>query len=142
MIALDCNILVQLAFENHPEHAKTVAKVEFEVGRGEMLVFPPLTAAEFLHVATDQRRINPPLTMLEALAWLKEFIELPSVGVIHSNDASLNRTIEWMEHHKLGRKRILDTELAAIAHANGANRLLTSNPADFAIFKAIEVVSP
>ena len=34
MIGLDCNILVQLAFADHPANAKTVAAVQAEIGRG------------------------------------------------------------------------------------------------------------
>ena len=42
----------------------------------------------------------------------------------------------------LGRKRILDTRLAAVLHSHGARRLLTSNPADFTVFSVLEVVAP
>jgi hypothetical protein len=40
----------------------------------------------------------------------------------------------------LGRKRILDTHLAAILHTCGVRRLLTSNPADFSVFGVLETV--
>jgi len=42
----------------------------------------------------------------------------------------------------LGRKRILDTHLAAILHTRGVRRLLTSNPADFTVFRVLETVTP
>ena len=48
----------------------------------------------------------------------------------------------WMRQFNLGRKRILDTQLAAILHRNGVRRLLTSNPADFAVFAVLEIVTP
>jgi predicted nucleic acid-binding protein len=38
--------------------------------------------------------------------------------------------------------RLLDTQLAATLHSNGIRRLLTSNPADFAAFGALEIVAP
>jgi hypothetical protein len=47
-----------------------------------------------------------------------------------------------MRQFNLGRKRILDTHLAAILHTNGVRRLLTSNPADFKIFGVLEIVTP
>jgi hypothetical protein len=42
MIGLNCNILVQMAFADHPANEKTVATVQTEIARRERLVFPPL----------------------------------------------------------------------------------------------------
>ena len=39
--------------------------------------------------------------------------------------------LEWLQRHQLGRKRILDTQLAATLWSAGIQRLVTSNPADF-----------
>lgn len=47
-----------------------------------------------------------------------------------------------MKKFDLGRKRILDTHLAAILYTNGVRRLLTSNPSDFTVFGALETVTP
>ena len=65
MTGLDCNILVQLALQDHPANAATVTAVRAEVNRGNRLVFPSLVIDEFLHVITDTRRFNPPLTMTD-----------------------------------------------------------------------------
>ena len=139
---LDCNILVQLAFADHPLNPQTTAKVRAEAAAGEKLVFPPLVATEFLHVVTDPRRFAPPLSMTEASDWLNEFIANPSVALIHSTGETLTDTLALLRRHHLGRKRILDTHLAAILQTNGVPRLLTSNPGDFTIFSGLEVISP
>lgn len=142
MIGLDCNILVQLAFADHPANSKTLAAVLAETQKGEKLVFPSLVVAEFLHVATDVRRFAPPLTMAEALDWTEEFLKSPSVNLLEPAQASINQTLHWMRQYNLGRKRILDTQLAAILYSHGVRRLLTSNPADFAVFTVLEIVVP
>jgi toxin-antitoxin system PIN domain toxin len=142
MIGLDCNILVQLAIADHPAHVKTVAAVHALAERGEKIVFPPLVATEFLHVISDARRFDPPLTMVEAMEWLKDFLRNPSVGLVQPSDSSLEITLQWMRQHNLGRKRILDTHLAAVLFSLGITRLLTSNPADFSIFSELEVITP
>jgi hypothetical protein len=80
--------------------------------------------------------------MREAISWLRDFLGAPSVAMIHPTDASFNQTLDWMQQHNLGRKRILDTHLAAILRTNGVSRLLTSNPSDFKIFGQLEIVSP
>ena len=46
-----------------------------------------------------------------------------------------------MEKFSLGRKRILDTTLAATYHERGIKALATANPADFAIFGVFEFES-
>lgn len=142
MIGLDCNILVQLAIADHPANSATLAKVTAETAKAEKLVFPPLVATEFLHVVTDPRRIQPPLTMVEAISWLRTFLDSSSVGLVHSSDNSLRLTFEWMQKYNLGRKRILDTQLASILWTNGVSRLITSNPRDFEIFPELELVTP
>ena len=142
MIGLDCNILVQLAIADHPANAKTVMAVQAETQRGEKLVFPPLVATEFFHIVTDDRRFTPPLTLNEAIQWLEDFLANPSVGLIQPTSASLKQTLEWMLQYRLGRKRILDTHLAAVLYTSGITRLLTSNPGDFTVFTALQILTP
>lgn len=142
MTGLDSNILVQLALQDHPANAATVAAAQTETQNGNRLVFPSLVVDEFLHVITDERRFSPPLTMIEALDWMENFLSNPAVGVLEPTPESLRQTLRWMRQFNLGRKRILDTQLAAILHTAGVNRLLTSNPADFTVFGVFEIIAP
>ena len=116
MIGLDCNILVQLAFADHPANNKIIAKVQAETSKGTKLVFSSLVINEFLHVATDRRRFAPPLTMTEALDWIDDFLANPIVELLEPTKASTEQTLRWLRQFNLGRKRILDTHLAAIFH--------------------------
>ena len=142
MTGLDCNILVQLALQDHPANAVTIAAVQAEAQRGNRLVFPSLVIDEFLHVITDARRFSPPLTMTEALDWVESFLASPAVGLLEPTPESLRQTLRWMREFNLGRKRILDTHLAAVFYAADVRRLFTSNPADFAVFNAFEIITP
>ena len=142
MIGLDCNILVQLAIADHPANVRTLAAVQSETQQGTKLVFPSLIVTEFLHVVTDERRFAPPLTMPEAVDWIEEFLKHPTVSLLEATQASMNQTLRWMRQFNLGRKRILDTHLAAILHTSGVRRLLTSNPADFTVFDVLETIAP
>jgi predicted nucleic acid-binding protein len=76
MTGLDSNILVQLAFQDHAANSATVAAVKAEVQRGSFLVVSPLVINEFLHVATDEKRFSPPLTMSEASVGLKDLCQI------------------------------------------------------------------
>jgi predicted nucleic acid-binding protein len=142
MTGLDCNILVQLALADHPANAATIAAVHAETRREGRLVIPTLIVTEFLHVATDAKRFAPPLTMNEALDWIEEFMANPSVGLLEPSQESMRQMLRWMRQFNLGRKRILDTHLAAVLHAAGVRRLLTSNPADFAVFGVLKTIVP
>jgi predicted nucleic acid-binding protein len=142
MIGLDCNVLVQLAIADHPANARTLAAVESEIQQGQKLAFPSLVVTEFLHVVTDERRIAPPLTMPEALDWIEEFIASSGVSLLEPTQASMAQTIRWMRQFNLGRKRILDTHLAAILYTSGVLRLITFNPSDFTVFGVLEIVTP
>ena len=56
-----------------------------------------------------------------------------SVEVRHvfPTDDSTRLAFDWLQRHQLGRKRILDTQLAATLWNMGIQKLVTSNPADF-----------
>ena len=142
MTGLDSNILVQLALQDHPANVATIAAVQAETQRGHRLVFPSLVVDEFLHVITDARRFSPPLTMLEALDWVENFAANPAVGLLEPTPETLRQTLRWLREFNLGRKRILDTQLAAVLHTGGVRRLLTSNPADFTVFGVFEIITP
>jgi predicted nucleic acid-binding protein len=91
MIGLDCNILVQLAFAEHPLNTKSHAIVGAEIESGTDLVFPSLVITEFLHIATDARRFSPPFTMPEAMAWVQEFMTNPAVRLLEPTQVSLDQ---------------------------------------------------
>ena len=142
MTGLDCNILVQLAFADHPSHMATRDAIEREIARGEVLVFPSLIISEFLHVATDSRRFTPPLAMNEAIDWIEELLRNSNFKLIETSAESVGLALQWLRKFGLGRKRILDTQFACACHFAGARRLLTSNPGDFSVFGVFEIIQP
>jgi predicted nucleic acid-binding protein len=102
MIGLDCNILVQLAFADHPANTKTLALIQTEAAKGTKLVFPSLVINEFLHVVTDARRFTPPLTMTEALDWIDDFIANPIIELLEPTRASTDQTLRWFAAIQFG----------------------------------------
>jgi predicted nucleic acid-binding protein len=116
--------------------------IQTEVSDGHQLVLPSLVVTEFLHVATDSRRFTTPFTMVEAIDWAEEFLANESTSLVEPTEASAAQTLRWMREFNLGRKRILDTHLAAVLHTHGVHRLMTSNPADFSVFGIFELITP
>jgi hypothetical protein len=80
--------------------------------------------------------------MIEGLDWMENLLSNPAVSLLESTPASARQALRWMRQFNLGRKRILDTQLAAIFHTSGVTRLLTSNPADFEVFGVFEIITP
>jgi hypothetical protein len=76
------------------------------------------------------------------LEWTEDFLANPAVNLLEPTQASLHQTLRWMRQFNLGRKRILDTHLAAVLHTSGVRRLVTSNPGDFTVFRVLEIVAP
>ena len=96
--------------------------------------------SEFIHIVTDSRRFENPLTMTEALDWAGFWSDAAEVSLI-SSDAPIHKLwLRWLEQHRLGRKRLIDTLIAATWHTAGVQQILTLNPRDFAIFGVFRVI--
>ncbi len=135
MIGIDTSFLVAWAIAEHPDHAvcRQLAADASLQGHALGLTFGVL--AEFVHVVTDPRRFTTPLDMTTALALSDYWSQAAEVTLIPQDAAITQQWITWMKQHQLGRKRVLDTVLAATWHQSGIQDVYTLNPADFTIFK-------
>jgi predicted nucleic acid-binding protein len=61
---------------------------------------------------------------------------------IFPDESTLGLFFEWMDHFRLGRKRILDTFLAATYVSHGIRRILSTDAEGFRLFGALEVLHP
>lgn len=141
ILALDTDVLVSWAMTGSPRHGAARRLFEAEVRGGGSLALTPQVVHEFLHVATDSKRFENPLSMAEALRMARTLWNAGDVVRLLPAPEALPRTLELMETLRLGRKRILDTALAATLECAGVRRLATFNPGDFAIFGFLDLVS-
>ena len=58
------------------------------------------------------------------------------------DDASMKQFLAWVMQFSLGRKRLLDTLLAATFQQAGIQSIMTTNPADFTVFGVFTCVTP
>jgi hypothetical protein len=98
------------------------------------LALAPQVLTEFGHVVTDPRRFASPLSMEDALEKAQGWWEASEVKPIYPSLDSTRLGLLWLRQHRLGRKRLLNTQLAATYYPAGVNSLLTSNMSDFDIF--------
>src|SRR5256885_965768 len=61
---------------------------------------------------------------------------------VFPDDDATRQFLAWLQQFVLGRKRLLDTLLAATYKQAGIHSLLTTNPADFALFGVFSCVTP
>ena len=134
MIGIDTSFLVAWAIPEHPDHT-TCRQISSEAARqGRAFGLTPGILAEFIHVATDPRRFSRPLTMSEALHITEFWTQAAEVTLLRQDSAVSHQWMSWLDQHQLGRKRLLDTLIAATWHIAGITEILTLNPADFTIF--------
>jgi predicted nucleic acid-binding protein len=135
MIGADTTFLVQLELIELPAHQAARTLLEQKILRPQVhLALAPQVLAEFIHVVTDPRRFQKPLTAAEALAKARFWWHAAEIYPVFPTQESTTLFLDWMQRYQLGRKRILDTQLAAIFWTAGVRQVITSNPADFKIF--------
>src|SRR5690242_8533372 len=142
MIGVDTTFLVQLELIESPAHASALGLLQHEIILPQVgLALAPQVLAEFVHVATDPRRFQKPLTSEEALAKARFWWNAAEVQHVFPTVESTQLFFDWMHQHRLGRKRILDTQLAATLWQRGVRRIFSSNAADFQML-GFDVVVP
>jgi len=58
------------------------------------------------------------------------------------SDQAVERFFEWMRIHRLGRKRLLDTMMAATFAAADIQSVITLNGSDFKVFDRFTIIEP
>ena len=100
----------------------------------DRLVITPQVVAEFVHIVTDGRRLSNPLTVAQALQRAQVWWDAEDVDRALPSDETVTWFLAALARHRLGRKRVLDTLLAATFRSADISSILTLNPADFAVF--------
>ncbi len=134
MTGLDTSVLVAAAIGDHSSNKSVWIWMNEALDRGETFAITSGILAEFIHVVTDQRRFENPLSMTEALEWSRYWCDAQEVTLLNADEHVNARWLHWIGEFRLGRKRLLDTLIAAIWMENGVTNIFTLNPADFTVF--------
>lgn len=140
---LDTNVLIQAHLPGLARHqlARDYLVEQLEVPDATLAV-TPLVLHEFVHVVTDERRFDPPVSMSEAVAIARGYVGRSNVECLAVDEGSLLLALDLLARHRLGRKRIADALLAATLLTHGVRRLATFNVADFAPFEPLQASEP
>jgi predicted nucleic acid-binding protein len=141
VIGLDTSFLVGLALREHPVHQTCWELFQREIlGQPGSMALAPQVLTEFAHVVTDPRRLERPLTTPEALELCGEWWNAQECRPVETGFDAGALFLTWMETYRLGRKRLLDTMLAATYYCAGVNRIATTDWRDFSIYEVFEVI--
>ena len=140
MIGVDTSFLVGLTVQEHPAHHACWELFDGEiVGNSASMAIAAQVLTEFCHVITDERRFERPLEMTAALDLCEQWWNAQeSLAVIVDAEVGV-LWLAWMHELRLGRKRSLDTLLAASYYHAGVRRLATTDWRDFARYGVFEL---
>lgn len=135
------DFLVAAEIRDHPFHPQADALLTDLLANGHDLAVAPQTLAEFIHIVTDARRMPRPLGMAEAIQRATHWWQAAEVVRVFPDDEAATNFLTWLQRHGLGRKRLLDTILAATFHRAGIRRIITNNERDYRVFGVFEIVT-
>lgn len=141
MIGIDTGFLVGLAVREHPAHQACWDLFQDEIlGQAGSMALAGQALAEFAHVVTDPRRFERPLAMPEALEFCEQWWNAQECRPVPVDFDVGALFLSWMDEFNLGRKRLLDTLLAASYHRAGVHRIATTDWRDFDVYGVFEIV--
>lgn len=137
---LDTTFLVQAEVLEHPGHGAARRLLNRLLDGDERLALAPQVLAEFVHIVTDPKRFQHPLPVQQALARGEFWWNAQEVVHALPSDESTLLFLRWMDQHGLGRKRLLDTQLAATYFCAGVRSVVTTKARDYRIFEVFDLV--
>jgi predicted nucleic acid-binding protein len=139
---IDTGFLVAAELVEHPSHQAVREKITAMVAAGDRFGMAPQVLAEFIHVVSDAKRFAAPLSMDTARDWAQKWWAAQEVFHVVPTASAVAQFFVWHRSHNLGRKRILDTFLAATYWSAGIKSLLTTNANEFAVLGEFQCVTP
>ncbi|TLD68162.1 PIN domain-containing protein [Phragmitibacter flavus] len=138
---IDTDFLVAAEVTDHPFHREADALLQSLLNDGHDLALAPQTLAEFIHIVTDGKRMPQPLTTAAAISRAEHWWEAAEVMRVFPDDQTVTNFLAWLTRYQLGRKRLLETMLAATFHSAGVKRIITNNERDFKVLGAFDFVT-
>ena len=135
MIGIDTSFLVAWAIPEHPAHQECRRLAEEAASDQRTFALTSGILAVVIHVVTDSRRFARPLEMEAASAMARFWTNATEVRLLPQGQDVTRQWLDWLAEHRLGRKRLLDTLIAATWHVAGIRDVYTLNPNDFTVFR-------
>jgi predicted nucleic acid-binding protein len=143
ILGADTSFLVVLEIRESRGHLRAFEFLTHTIiEQGNTLALAPQVVAEFVHIVTDPLRFQRPLAIEVALRKAELWWNAEEVIQAIPDAGAVTLFTHWMYRYRLGRKRILDTLLAATYAVAGVRRIVSTNARDYVIFEDLEVIDP
>ncbi len=139
---LDTGFLVAAELSEHLDHIAARNTLAVLIASGDVIAIAPQVLAEFMHVVTDPRRFKQPHPIMAARQLADQWWTARDVAQVFPDEGATRQFLAWLQQFELGRKRLLDTLLAATYWQAGVRSVLTTNPSDFAVFGVFSLITP
>jgi predicted nucleic acid-binding protein len=139
-LGVDTSWLIEVSLSEHPKYAAARATLKQLAEAAETLALAPQVLNEFVHAVTDRKRFTNPLSIADAIRVAEVWWNGESTRQLFPTPESVQLGWDWMRKHDLGRKRVLDTQLAATFYTHSITRILTSNVRDYLVFACFELL--
>jgi predicted nucleic acid-binding protein len=139
---LDTGFLVAAEVTEHADHADARSTLARLLGAGDHIAIAPQVLTEFVHIVTEPRRFTRPLDMAAAWQLADQWWTAREAVHIFPDGGATRLFRDLLVRFSLGRKRLLDTLLAATYRQFTIQSLLTTNPSDFGVFGVFTCITP
>lgn len=141
MIAVDTNILVYAMRRDLRWHAEAVACLDSLRSSSHRWAIPWPVLHELFATLTRPRRLSPPASTSEALAYLRALTDEPGAILLHEGPSHFELLQQLVVAGKVEGSQIHDARIAAICLSHGVSELWSADR-DFTRFPQLRVRNP
>ncbi len=140
MILLDANLLIYAVNRDLPHHKAAKAWIEKTFTAQESVGLPWVSVRAFLRLSTNPRVFKAPLKVEDAVAYVDEWVALPSVELVTPGQRHWDIFRNLLAQCGTAGNLVTDAHIAALALERGYAVYSADN--DFRRFPGIRHVNP
>jgi predicted nucleic acid-binding protein len=138
---IDTNILVYAYNEDVEFHEEALEIIEDALNKNINAVIADKNLFEFFAIITDDRRVENPITIEEAIEIINLLIN-SNIKILYSSPFVLSKILELTKKYKIKKQEIFDISLIALMIQNKIDTIITANERHFKNIKEISVLNP
>lgn len=140
MIIVDVNLLLYATMDAYTQHTRAKEWWEGALSGDEQVALTVPAVFGFTRLGTSSRLYTDPLTVTEAVDYVREWLKRSPVTLLHPGPRHLDHAFGLLEQVGTGGNLTTDAQLAALAIENQAT--VYSNDSDFGKFPGLRWVNP
>ena len=140
MILVDANLLIYAVNRDLPDHPKSKAWLEAQLGGAELVGLPWVVLLAFLRICTNRRVFEKPLSVPSSLNYIDQWLGQPPVRPLAPGPHHWGILRELLIANGTGGNLTTDSHIAALAIEHGCAVYSADN--DFKRFTGVRHVNP